>query len=274
MRTFAYPFCRGVASPLTLFSSPMFPVQRLFSPALLAATLVGPALAQTTPADSARSYQHQLGLTASPQFSNLFTTNRVLPIGLIYKRQVRPGHAWRVRLTGYYSRRDTATAGAAWYLPNASKGPDARVWEVNVFVGYEWQRRLGRHWQGHYGIEAGPGYRDEYKPYSNHYYNPVGFDGGGPFTATDTGLSSLQRWQLQSRGFAGLSYAVNNRVRIFAETAVVASYRHQKSWGSYTSSIDNPNYGISPGGIYRDFIVNTFHFEYRPIQVLGLSVCF
>ncbi|AMR26915.1 hypothetical protein A0257_07220 [Hymenobacter psoromatis] len=250
----------------------MFPVQRLFSTAFLAATLAGPALARTTPADTARTYRHQLGLTASPQFGNLFTTNRVLPVGLLYKRQMRPGQALRVRLTGYYSRRDTATAGGAGYIQE--RGPDARVWEVNAFVGYEWQHKLSRHWQWYYGLEAGGGYRDEHRAYTNYYHNPIGFNGGGPYTNTDIGSRDLSRWQVQGRGLAGLSYAMTSQVRLFAETAVGVSYRHQKSWGSYTTTVDNPNYGVSPGGVYHDNIINTWHLNYFPVQVLGLAVCF
>ena len=252
----------------------MSPIQRFFTPALLAAALASPACAQTTPADTARTYRHQLGLTVSPQFNNLFTTNRVLPVGLLYKRQVRPGRAWRVRLTGYYSRRDTATAGGSRYLPDASKGPDARVWEVNVFVGYEWQRRLGHRWQWYYGLEGGGGYQNEYRAFTNRYYDPVGFNGGGPNTVTETGSRYLYRWQVQSRGFAGFSYLLGSNVRLFAETAIVLSYRHQKNGGSYKSTIDNPNYGVSPGGTYKDLEKNYLRFSYQPVQVLGLSVCF
>lgn len=59
---------------------------RLFAAALLAAALSRPAQAQTAaPGDSTRLYPHQLGLTVSPQFGNLFTRNQVLPFGLLYK---------------------------------------------------------------------------------------------------------------------------------------------------------------------------------------------
>jgi hypothetical protein len=246
-------------------------LQLLFSAPLLA--LAGPALAQTTPpVDSARAYKHQLGLTVSPQFGNLFTSNQVLPLGMLYKHQVRPGQAWRVRLTGYYSRHDTATAGGAFYIQET--GPAARVWEVNAFVGYEWQHRLGHRWQWHYGLEAGPGYRDEHRTYTNYYYNPTGFNGGGPYTNTDVGSRDLSHWQVQARGFVGLSYALTSQVSLFAETAVGVSYRHQKSWGSYTTTVDNPNYGVSPGGYYPDKIVTMWRVNYHPVQVLGLVIRF
>jgi hypothetical protein len=247
----------------------------LFAAALLAAALSCPAQAQTAVSgDTTHLYQHQLGLTVSPQFGNLFTRNQVLPLGLLYKHQVRLGQAWRVRLTGYYSRHDTATAGGANYLQEANKGPDARVWEVNGFVGYEWQHRLGRHWQWAYGLEVGGGYWNEYRAFSNHYYDQIGFNGGGPYTTTEAGSRYLHRWQVQGRGFAGLSYNLSSQVRLFIETALALSYRHRTIGGSYTSSIDNPNYGISPGGIYPDDSVNLFSAEYQPVQVLGLSVCF
>lgn len=184
---------------------------------------------------------------------------------------MRPGQAWRVRLTGYYSRHDTASAGGGYIQET---GPTARVWEVNLLAGYEWKHRLGRRWQWHYGLEAGGGYRSEHRDYTNYYYNPVGFSGGGPFTITDVGSRDFYRWQAQGRGFAGLSYALTARVRLFAEMALALSYRHQNSWGSYTSSVDNPYYTTSPGGMYLDNIINTWHLNYYPVQVLGIAVYF
>jgi len=244
----------------------------LLPAALLALTLARPARAQQAPPDSARHYTHQLGLTASPAFGNLFSAHRVLPLGLLYKYQHQPGRAWRARLTGYFSRHDTASAGGAFYIQQ--QGPTARVWELNAFLGYEWQHQLGRRWQWHYGLEAGGGYRHEHRDYTNSSYDPIGVVGAGPYTTTDVGFRDLARWQVQGRGFAGLSYALTSRISLFAETAVAVSYRHQKSWGSYTSSIDNPNYDVSPGGVYRDLVVNTWRLTYFPVQVLGLSVCF
>lgn len=246
---------------------------RLLAATLLAAALSRPAQAQTAASgDTTHLYQHQLGLTVSPQFGNLFTRNQVLPLGLLYKYQVRPNRAWRVRLTGYYSRHDTASAGGAFYIQE--KGPTARVWEVNVLTGYEWQHRLGRRWQLNYGLEAGIGFRSEHRDYTNHYYNPVGFNAGGPYTETDIGFRNFYRWQVQGRGFAGLSYGLTARVSVFAETALALSYRHQNSWGSYTATVDNPNYDTSPGGVYHDSIINTWHLNFHPVQVLGLSVSF
>lgn len=244
------------------------PFPRVLPAVVLALALACPAAAQTVLTDSARTYRQQLGPTVSPQVANLFTADRVLPLGLLYRRQLRPGRAWRVRLTGYYSRHDTASAGGASYIQE--KGPDARAWEVNALVGYEWQHRLGRCWQWQYGLEAGGGYR----AYTNHYYNPIGVNGGGPYTDTDIGSRDLSRWQVQGRGFAGLSYALTARVRLFAETGVGVSSRHQKSGGSYTSSVDNPNYGVSPGGVYNNKIVNTWYVDYQPVQVLGLVIGF
>jgi hypothetical protein len=255
------------------FSALMSFFHTLSAAALLAAALASPtwARAQTAPAptDSARSYKHQLGLTLSPQFSNLFTPNRVLPLGLLYKRQLRPGRALRLRLTAYYSRHDTASAGGAFYIQQL--GPDARAWELNALAGYEWQHQLGRRWQLNYGLEAGIGFHSEHRDYTNHYSNPIGFDGAGPYTDTDVGFRDLSRWQGQGRGFAGLSYALSSRLRLFAETGVGVSYRHQNSWGSYTTTVDNPNYSVSPGGIYRDHIINTWRLNYFPVQVLGLA---
>lgn len=242
----------------------------LLPAALLA--LARPALAQTAPADSARPNRHQLGLTISPEFDNLFTANQVLPLGLLYKQQHRPGRAWRLRLTAHYSRHDTASAGGAFYIQE--KGPTARVWEVNAFAGYEWQHQLGRRWQWYYGAEAGLGYRSEHRDYTNYYHNPTGFNGGGPYTNTDVGFRDLSRWQVQGRGFVGLSYALTSRVRLFAETAVGVRYRHQKSWGSYTTTVDNPNYGVSPGGTFRDLVKKTFRVHYQPVQIIGISACF
>jgi len=244
----------------------------LFPAALLALTLARPALAQQAPPDSARFYAHKLGLTASPAFSNLFSAHRVLPLGLLYKYQPRPHRAWRARLTGYFSRHDTASAGGARFLSDTNKGADARVWEVNLFVGYEWQHRLGRRWLLTYGLEAGPGYRSEHRAFSTSYYYPSG--AAGPYTYTETGSRYLYRWQVQGRGLMGLNYTLTSRVSLFAETAIVLTYNHQKNNGNYKSFIDNPNYSYTPGGIYSNIINSSIRPDYYPVQVLGLAACF
>ena len=272
MRTFACLFCRDVASPLTLFSSPMFPVQRLFSSALLAAALASPALAQTAPADTARSYRHQLGLTASPQLDHFFTANRSLPIGLIYKQQLKPGRALRLRLVGFYSRRDTSSTNHPLFQPLNSSGPNAYSWEVNAFIGYEWQHALSRRFQWLYGLEIGVGYHHEYSPFDLQEYS-TGSPNGNPYVVTTSGSRYLHRWQGQGRGFAGFRYLLGSRLTLFAETALLLTYENQKRGGEYSTFFSN-GMPAQIGGSFYDITNKNLLFNWHPVQLLGLTASF
>ena len=251
----------------------MFPIQRFFLPVLLAAALAGPALAQTAPADTARTYRHQLGLTASPQLDHFFTANRSLPVGLLYKQQLKPGRALRLRLVGFYSRRDTSVT----YQPSitaytGSAGPDKRMWELNAFAGYEWRHTLHHHFHWSYGVEVGGGYYHNYRPFNlqDLQIDPVT---NQPFVITSNGSLSTKRWQIQGRGFGNISYDISSRLAVFAEMGIALIYSNQVLGGSYTT-VPSGNQGLSKGGTYGDIRNKSLDFSFRPVQFIGLTAAF
>ena len=270
--TFAHLFCWSVASPLTLFSLPMLRIQRFFAPAMLAAALVGPALAQTVPADTARAYRHQLGLTASPQLDHFFTANRSLPVGLIYKQQLKPGRALRLRLVGFYSRRDSTNANP-YFTPNTTNiGPNVRTWEVNAFIGYEWQHSLSRRFTWNCGWELGGGYYHQQTELSLQEILISPID-QSLYVVTINGSPFTHRWMIQGRGFANINYAISKRLSFFAETAIRLSYENQKNGGDASETYSDgqpPRSGVR----YRDINANYLRLEFRPIQFVGLAASF
>jgi hypothetical protein len=124
---------------------------------VLAMNLTVPAVAQTASPDTTRTYRHSLSLTASPRLNHFFTANRALPVGLLYKQQIRPGQALRIRIVGSYSRYDSLFQDTDFpdQLTGYLQGPNTRQWQIAAFVGYERSYLLAKHLQGSYGLEAG-----------------------------------------------------------------------------------------------------------------------
>ena len=187
-------------------------------PALLLALglAVPTAHAQTAPPDTARTYKHQFGLTASPVLDGFFRNNRSLPLGLFYQRQLTPTKALRLRLVGLMSYADStnSTEGPFGVTDGYVSGPSARVWQLSAFAGYGWQRPLRKRFVLDYGLEAGLGYRHQGFSSARRYPDPL----GGFAVYNDE--RTTQDFQVQMRPFAGLSYRPTARLRLFAETAL------------------------------------------------------
>ncbi|OGX86059.1 hypothetical protein [Hymenobacter glacialis] len=212
--------------------------------------------------DTARFYRHHLGLTASPQLDQFFKVNRSLPLGLIYKRQTKPGQALRLRLVGFYGRRDTVVT----IPPTTSTGPDTRSWAVNAFFGYEWQHALSRCFKWGYGMEAGAGYDRQDLRYALQVINQ---SPQGPFVTTRTGSEYVRRWLVQGRPFASISYALGARLTVFAESSLPIVYASQERSGEWVERFSN---GVSwrssgPGSTKNSYF--TFHF--KPVQLVGIT---
>lgn len=176
------------------------------------------------------TYKHQLGLTASPQLDKFFKTNRSLPLGLIYKRQVKLNQALRARLVGRY--RNVDTTNTLGYVDGTSN----RLWELSAFGGYEWQKKLGNRLEWYYGAELGTGWsRQE----SHIKYN--GIDERGPFLFQNSFI--ITKWQVQARPFLGLQFKAFSNVRIFVESAAPLSYQRRRDEGA---TVFTPLYEAPP----------------------------
>lgn len=247
------------------------PLPRFLLPVALL-TLAGSAQAQTTPPDSARVPKHQVGLTASPQLARFFTANRSLPVGLIYKQQVKPNQFLRLRLVGFYNRSETANANPYFTPATKSIGPNTSTWEVNAFVGYEWQHALSRRFKWGYGAEVGGGYHHQQTEFS--LQEILGYtDSPNLYVVTTNGSPFLHRWMMQGRGFTNFSYAFSSRLTLFAETAIIASYESQKQGGDASQTFSDgqpPRYGTR----YPDITQSSLRLDFHPIQLIGLTVSF
>jgi hypothetical protein len=241
----------------------LLPLLALTSSALLAL----PARAQTTPppaapADTARTYKHHLGLTASPVLDGFFRNNRSLPVGVLYRRPLaRPDRALRLRLVGRYARLDTTD------FTVQLAGSGRRAWDVTAFAGYEAQRALNRRWAAYAGAEIGLGVgRSSWRELRER--------------ANDSGVGTYivdyryvgKHWQVQVRPFAGLRLQISPAITIFAEAAAPLSYRRHRD--DYTGDVVRQNTLRNLVRSSSFYTSNRFNFDLRPVQLVGLSTRF
>ncbi|MCI1188559.1 hypothetical protein MON38_14105 [Hymenobacter sp. DH14] len=247
-----------------MFPSPF----RTLRPALLGLLLPVAAAAQTpAPTDTARAYKHQLGLTASPVLDGFFRNNRSLPLGLLYRRQLTPTKALRLRLVGQYSRRDTTNY--LEYAPSNTligfvEGPNTTALDLNVYAGYEWKKPISKHFYYTYGLEAGFGWNRLRSEYLLQFSDP-----GQVLPAVETYSKTVNTWGVQTRPFVTLQYQVANRVLLFAESAVSIVYSHQQQ-----DIVTKHIYYNGPGYGGRSNTANVFSVAWRPIQLIGAAVKF
>ncbi|GAA4002623.1 hypothetical protein GCM10022408_12570 [Hymenobacter fastidiosus] len=212
------------------------------------------------------TYKHQLGLTASPVLDGFFKNNRSLPLGLIYKRQLKPNQALRLRLVGRYSHRDTANYPGSFpgFFPGLREGTYTRFIGVNLYVGYEWQRAITRRWGWAYGAELGAG-RSQKKDQLIIDEN-LGNAAGNLFVRT-TFIQTATIWEGQARPFVSLQYHVTNRIALFAESAVLLIYQRRKD--------EQDSSGTAPYG--TSYVYNkssSFSLLWRPVQLVGAYFSF
>ena len=232
--------------------------------ALLGIALPGlPATAQTMPPDTARTYKHAFGLTASPQLAHFFTANRRLPIGLLYQRQLTPTKALRLRVVGRYQNTDSTN------FAGVLAGTGTQAWQVLGYVGYEWQRPLSRRFGLYYGAEVGGGLGRNVRRSVRDWYNDQ-----GPFNEDVS--YTIKTWQVQARPFVGIHFQVSPHVRAFVEAALPLTYAWQRE--GYSGYLDQ-RYFANPGGISHqvgssDYVSKRLILEVLPIHMLGFIYSF
>lgn len=227
----------------------------------LLATASAAAQAQT-PVDTATAYKHQLGLTASPVLDGFFKNNRSLPLGLLYKRQVRPNRAFRVRLVGQYSSRDTVTYASIDDNDNQTR------WQAGVFVGYEWQRVLSRRVKLVWGVELGAIMRRQVTKVSWDLLEPA------TYTVTRSKTSYTVR-EAQGRPFVGLSYRAGRHLLLLAESGLQAGYRSIRDDRSGTITTTYYASGATSTGFGSSYYhSNTWFLTWQPVQLVGACLTF
>ena len=224
---FAPASTRGAAlicSPFISFLMPHFP--SAFSGLLLSLALAGTAQAQTvTPADTARTYKHHLGLTASPVLDGFFRNNRSLPVGLLYKRQTAPNKLWRFGLVVNqdYSRRDNNNPQP---LPLVKPNDEYiyNDWGVSASVGKEFTQRFTNHWTGTMGADASIGFSRYTHEFSQQFAGNISL--GTPATEYRQ-VDRFRYYQAAFTPFIGLRYAIWSILYVSAESALSLTYRRQ-----------------------------------------------
>lgn len=227
------------------------------------------AAAQTpAPADTARTYKHEFGLTASPQLAHFFTANRSLPIGLFYRRQLTPAKALRLRLVGQFSYADSTNFAddPIGIVDAYVMGPSYRQWQLQAFVGYEWQRHLNKNIVLTYGLEGGLGYnRLDFSSALRRSYQPGGF-------VVDYFERTTQTWQVQARPFAGFRFHPIARLCLFAEMALPLTYTHQRMRYQVRAVFTKPD--EVDRFLNERAIANRVAVAWRPIQLIGTAYSF
>ena len=174
--------------------------------------------AVVTAADTARTYRHHLGLTASPQLDQFFTANRSLPIGLLYRRQTRPNRAWRARgavQTRYFKQEAPLFIGTAY---------TERTVNLEAAVGQERWFALSQKFTLFAGAEVGAQY-EAYRRDSKDYEpgTPV-FGVGVPPNTFTTGVGdevlTNKTIGVVVRPVAGLRYFFAKRFYTEVETSL------------------------------------------------------
>ncbi|MCI1188557.1 hypothetical protein MON38_14095 [Hymenobacter sp. DH14] len=244
-----------------MFPSP-FRTLRL---ALLALLLPVAAAAQTpAPADTARTYKHALGLTASPVLEGFFRNNRSLPLGLLYKRQAAPHRAWRygaVFSQQYHERYDPQ--------PKTNNAYTIQNLGVSVSVGQEWQRSLSKRWVGYVGVEVGAGvnrYKEE-----KELQRFVTMNGADVIWA-DNEFFRFLTYSGVIRPLVGVRYHFLPYLYASAEAALEAMYSHT-SWDSKlrTTRTDTGELIVEGSGTYQEHRLQTV---FRPIQQVTVHYLF
>lgn len=227
----------------------------LISLGLLA--LSWPAFAQTS--DSV-SYKNHLGIIASPQLDKFFTANRTLPLGLIYRRQLKPDQAVRLSVLGAYNRQTfTSTID-----PEGLKATSTSLLEV--MAGYEWQKELSKRWSLFYGSDVGIGFKNIIQEDEDKSHPiPAGL-------AHYTKLAKDKTVNLGIRPFAGLQFKIHKKLHLAAETAISANYS-RREYGANTHAIVYSTGEDLEGG-YENGIWKEYNLKYSPISNVQLIYIF
>ena len=188
-----------------------------------------PALSQT--ADSAE-FKNELGIVASPSLQYLFQ-NKSLPVGLIYKRQVKPDQAWRYIVKGWYRNQKTPVItysdGSSYY---ALKQTD---YQIQALVGYEWQKELSARWQFYYGADAGAGY--------TKYNTKIEITDNVPasYYFSSFGYSNSHTLFFTLKPMAGIRFNLSRNLYLATETNIAINYGLTKQKHFQTAFYDTPD---------------------------------
>ena len=239
-----------------------------FSGLLLSLALASTAQAQTaTPADTARTYKHHLGLTASPVLDQFFTANRSLPVGLLYKRQTAPNKLWRFGLVVNqdYGRRDENNMAPSPAV-NVNDEYVRNNWGVGSSVGHEYTHRFSQRWVGTVGADIGLGFSQ----YTNQFSTQ--FPGNQTIGTPPIEIQQYSRYRYYQAAFApfaGLRYALWPSLYISAESSVSLDYALRIQDGKMKTTNLSSN-EVTSGNTLTELFDQSFKVRFRLLNQLSL----
>src|SRR5688572_25647636 len=163
------------------------------------------------------TFKNQLGIIASPSLQYLFSMNRTLPVGIIYKRQVKPDQAWRFSVSGRLENNTNPSGpyGVGYNFITMKQS----FYYVEAMFGHEWQKELSRRWTFYYGADAGVGFSKSNIEYDISNFKPNGIYNFG------YGDISTKTYMLQP--MAGIKFNLHSRLYLATETSI--SLNHSRS---------------------------------------------
>lgn len=241
-------------------------MRTLFMAALLS---VAPLLAQAQaptplPDSTAGGSRHQLGLTASPVLEGFFRNNRSLPLGLLYKRQVRTNRAWRLGAVGSYRYTKRYKP-----YPLTNRDFSESSLSVEAYTGYEWQKALTPRWVGYAGVDVGVGYTSIH---FREYTEPAEVI-NGVYTIFSLYEQSTQRTYTGFvRPLVGMRYRLRSFLYVSAEATLPIQYSHYRLRGGNTLYVRDTQEFIGNGT--GRFLENRIGATLRPISQISVHYMF
>ena len=227
-----------------------------------------PGLAQSS--DSV-SYKNQLGSIASPQLDKFFTANRALPLGLMYRRQLKPDLAWRAISIFSYNRSNFDDPD------HANPNYDDKNLYYNISLGLEKQLILNNKFTAYAGMDVGFShnlYRRDFEIYFNQQY-----DG----TSVYFKEAGYRWWKTNSanlKPFAGSTFNISRRLSLSLETAFLGQFSNEKYKSRFNdyilenAHVLNSEYGEVYEKGWGNSTTNSLRVQYLPISNLQLSYKF
>ncbi|OWP63602.1 hypothetical protein CDA63_08465 [Hymenobacter amundsenii] len=232
---------------------------------LLAATALPlAATAQNTPPDSAATYKHQLGLTASPVLDGFFKNNRALPVGLLYKRQTKPNQALRLGLVldlrNERRNKSSDLAANPTFYENS--------FGLQAYIGREWQRSIARRWVAYAGLDVGAGY-DRFRR-RDEAITAINVDGGSALFLRKSDYA-ITTYSTFLRPLIAVRYQVKPYLYLSAESVISVRYSHRSFQDKNSINRVDSN---STDGANTNTQNNAISIFLNPVSQVALHYCF
>lgn len=204
-------------------------------------------------------YRHHIGIITSPILEDILTSNRELPVGVIYRLQHKANSTFRATLMGSHNNLKFSST----FSPNERKE------RINTYLqftgGYEWQQPVNSNWQFYYGAEAGAFIRRM----TTNDPDPIIYSYDPAEWTIDVVEQTLGIFM---RPFAGIALKLSRRLYLASETAILVRHQRREA-NAFITPRNLLQQGDWPhnyaNGIWRD---NSIY--YQPLSNISLLLRF